>query len=76
MDRRHRIELQIRAVLITYRGERRRHDSGVMEEFRDRAEALLHGLDPLVERYPDLRQRLAEARLELAGKRPNDGLAR
>ncbi len=64
MDRR-QIELQIRTVLITYRGERRRQDSEVMRTFRQRAEELLADLEGAVEAAPDLRARLDEVRREV-----------
>jgi hypothetical protein len=44
VDRR-RIDLQIRAIVVTYRIERRRRDSHVMEEFRARARSILGGLE-------------------------------
>jgi hypothetical protein len=72
LDRRRRIELQIRAVLVAYRGERRRQDSNVMERFRERAEALLADLDPLVDGQPDLEQQLDDARRELDGREPSE----
>lgn len=64
MDRRH-IELQIRTILVTYRGERRHHHSEVMHGVRQRAEELLADLEGAVEAYPDLRARLAEVRREI-----------
>jgi hypothetical protein len=72
LDRRRRIELQIRAVLVAYRGERRRQDSNVMERFRERADALLADLDPLVDGQPDLEQQLDDARRELDGREPSE----
>ena len=64
MDRRH-IELQIRAVVVTYRIERRRRDAPTMEAFGARARVILDGLDAEVEAHPDLAARLREAREEL-----------
>lgn len=64
MDRR-RIELQIRAVMVTYRVEQRRRDSPTMTAFRIHARLLLDGLDEAVRPYPDLQARLDEARREL-----------
>lgn len=64
MDRRH-IELQIRAVVVTYRIEQRRRDAPTMEAFGARARAILDGLDAEVEAHPDLAERLREAREEL-----------
>jgi hypothetical protein len=64
MDRR-RIELQIRAIVVSYRIERRRRDSPTMEEFRARARSILDGLEEDVRDHPDLEARLAETRHEL-----------
>lgn len=64
MDRRH-IELQIRAVMVTYRVEQKRRDSPTMEQFRRQARRILDELDTAVRRYPDLRASLEEARREL-----------
>ena len=65
MDRR-RIELQIRAVLVTYRIERGRRDAPTMQLFLGRATALLDGIGAEVQAYPDLAARLLDARQELA----------
>ena len=64
MDRR-RIEMQIRAVVVTYRIEQRRRDAPTMEKFRDRARSILDGLEVEVRPYPDLETQLLEARQEL-----------
>ena len=72
MDRRRRIELQIRAVLITYRAEHRRQSSDVMERFRERADSLLAALDPLVDGDPELERQLDDARRELDGQEPSE----
>ena len=64
MDRRH-IELQIRAVVLTYRIERGRRDAATMQLFLARATALLDGIGAEVQSYPDLAVRLLEARQEL-----------
>ena len=64
MDRR-RIEMQIRAVVVPYRIESRRRDSLTMRAFRDRARSLLAALEDDVLPYPDLADRLMEARQEL-----------
>jgi len=64
MDRR-RIALQIQAILLPYRVERRRRDSRVMEQFRERAQALLNDLDESVGTDTELRQALSDARREL-----------
>ena len=65
MDRRY-IELQIRAVVVTYRIERERRDAPTMHSFLARATALLDGIGAEVQAYPDLAARLLEARQELA----------
>jgi hypothetical protein len=64
VDRRH-IELQIRAVVVTYRIERGRRDAPTMQSFLARATALLDGIGAEVQAYPDLAARLLEARQEL-----------
>ncbi len=69
MDRR-RIELQLRAILLTYRVEYRRRDSSTMREFRERAYSLLDGLEVPVGRYPDLKAALDSAREELRNDDP------
>jgi hypothetical protein len=65
VDMRH-IELQLRAVLVTYRIERGRRDARTMQSFLARATALLDGIDADIQAYPDLAARLLEARQELA----------
>ena len=69
MDRR-RIELQLRAILVTYRVEHRRRDSSTMREFRERAHSLLDGLQAEVGRFPDLKAALDDARKELLNDDP------
>jgi len=64
VDRR-RIDLQIRAITVTYRIELRRRDSLVMQEFRARARSILDGLADEARGYPDLEARVAEARHEV-----------
>lgn len=64
MDRR-RFELQLRAILVTYRLERRRRDATVMATFRVRALELLEELDVSASSDPDLRLRVAAARAEI-----------
>ena len=64
MERR-RIELQLRAILLTYRVEHRRRDSSTMREFRERAYSLLDGLEAAVGAHPDLKAALDSAREEL-----------
>jgi hypothetical protein len=66
VDRR-RVELQLRAILLTYRVEHRRRDSSTMREFRERAHALLDGLEQAVRPYPDLTAAIDAARQELDG---------
>ena len=66
MDRR-RIELQIRAILVTYRIEHGRRDAPTMDLFRERARLLFDELDEAVRSDPDLRRALADARRELDG---------
>jgi hypothetical protein len=63
MDRR-RIELQIRAIVVPFRIERRRRDSPTMEEFRARA-PILDGIEDEAGRYPELEALLIGARREL-----------
>ena len=57
--------MQIRAVVVPYRIERRRRDSLTMIRFRERALSLLDQLDDAVRPHPDLEARLLEARQEL-----------
>ena len=64
MDRR-RIALQIQAILLPYRVERRRRDSRVMEQFRERARVLLNDLDESAGTDTELRRALSDARREL-----------
>ncbi len=66
MERRH-IELQLRAVLVTYRIELKRRDSATMATFRARALSLLEGLGDEIAPYPDLQDVLRDARRELDG---------
>ena len=66
MDRR-RIALQIQAILLPYRVERRRRNSRVMEQFRERARVLLNDLDESAGTDAELRQALSDARRELDG---------
>ena len=65
MDQR-RIELQIRIILVTYRGESRRLSSDTMVAFRDEGLRLLEGLGDDVRRYPELGAMHAAAREELS----------
>ena len=68
MDRR-RIEFQIKAVLVTYRVERRRRDGATLDAFRSRAASILDEIEPLARRHPDLEALLNETRDELADTR-------
>ena len=64
MDRR-RIELQIRAIVVSYRIEERRRDGPTMDEFRARARPILDGLQEDARHHPDLEAWLVEVRREL-----------
>lgn len=61
-----RIELQIRVILVTYRGESRRLSSSTMIMFRQRAMQLLDGLEDAVALHPELGAMYAAARDELS----------
>lgn len=65
MDERRRIEMQIMAVVLTYRSERLRLEEGQMERFRHRAREILARLVNTVRRHPELEERLAAAMREL-----------
>jgi len=78
VDRR-RLELQIRAVTVTFRVERRRRDASTMGAFRDRARLILESLADDARPYPDLEAKRQEALGELeadpmaaADPRPSD----
>lgn len=71
MNRR-QIDLQIRAVMITYRVELRRQDSPTMEAFRARAEAILESVALHAGPYPDIQAAIAEAREEVQGAGRNE----
>lgn len=64
---RHRIALQIQAVVVTFRIEDTRRDPPTMQNFRLRARELFADLDEAVEPYPDMKDALAAAREELDG---------
>ena len=64
MDRR-RFELQIRAILVTFRIEERRTDSLVMKEFRRRANAIMDSLVAHADGDADLLVRVSDARREI-----------
>ena len=70
MDRR-RIELQIRAVLLTYRIEMRRRGSPTMEAFRQRARSLLDATEAKIESDPELQASLDAARVEIEAPDPS-----
>lgn len=57
--------LQIRAILIPYRVERRRRDGAIMQEFRLRARRMIDSLEPTVQADPELRRALSDARAEI-----------
>ena len=64
LDRR-RIALEIRAIVIPFRVERRRRDSAAMQQFRLRARRMMDALDERVEADPELQKALADARREI-----------
>lgn len=64
MDRR-RFELQIRAIVVMYRIERRGSNRVTMDLFRVRANQLLDELDVAAAQHPDLRVRVADVRAEI-----------
>jgi hypothetical protein len=67
---RRRIELQIRAVRVTFRIEQPRGSPKSMAAFRSRARALLDGLEEEVRPYPELGRDLADARAEVDATEP------
>jgi hypothetical protein len=69
VDRR-RVALQIRAILVPYRVERRRRDSATMEQFRLRARFMIDGLEESVGADPELQKALADARQEIDADEP------
>ena len=69
MDRR-QVALQIRAILIPYRVERRRRDSATLEQFRLRARRMMDELEESVEGDPALQKALADARREIDADEP------
>jgi hypothetical protein len=62
---RRRIELQIRAVLVTFRAENKGRGRAMMDGFRARAHVLLDDLEVAVGEWPDLQARIREARQEI-----------
>jgi hypothetical protein len=69
LDRR-RVGLQIRAILVPYRVERRRRDGATMQEFRLRARQMIDALEPRVKADPELQQALSDARAEIESDEP------
>lgn len=69
MDRR-RFALQVRAILVMYRIERRAPNRGTIDRFRARAHRLLDELDEAVAQHPDLRGQVADARAEIDADDP------
>jgi len=55
----------MRAILVTYRIERRAPNSVTMALFRLRAHQLLDEMDEAVALHPDLRGKVADARAEI-----------
>jgi hypothetical protein len=64
MDR-HRIELQIRAVLVSYRAEAARRDGASLAAVRRRAGEIFALVDAQVRDDPELRTALDDARREI-----------
>jgi len=60
-----RIELQLRAIIVTYRIEHRRRDSVTMEGFRERARMLLDSLEDEMTAHPHMRTALNDTRREI-----------
>ncbi len=50
---------------MTYRGERRRQSSEVMQQFQQRARQILDEIEPQVRGQADLERQLAAARTEI-----------
>jgi hypothetical protein len=69
LDRR-RVGLQIRAILVPYRVERRRRDGVTMHEFRLRARQMIDALEPRVRADPELQRALSDARAEIDADEP------
>ena len=65
MDTRRKVELQIRAVNVTYRRERRRLDPDGLRVMRERAQALLDALEPEASQFSELLAALRNVREEL-----------
>jgi hypothetical protein len=60
----------MRAILVTFRIERRARNSASMERFRERAHQLLDDMDEAAAPHPDLREKVADARAEIDGDDP------
>lgn len=66
MDSR-RIELQLRAIVVTYRVERNRRDRATMRTFLERAHVLLDSVESEGGDDPDLKAAVADVRREIEG---------
>ena len=60
-----RVQLQIEVIRVTYRIERRRRDSQIMQAFRERARSILDELELETRARPDLHAGVSQARREL-----------
>ena len=65
MDTRRKVELQIRAVTVTYRRERRRLDPDGLRMMRERGRALLDEIESETLPFPELLAALRNVREEL-----------
>ena len=65
MDTRRKVELQIRAITVTYRRERRRLDAHGLMKMRERGHALLDAVEADASPYPELLAALLNVREEL-----------
>ena len=65
MDTRRRVELQIRAVAVTYRRERRRLEAHGLSKMRDRGRTLLNAVEADASPYAELLAALLNVREEL-----------
>ena len=71
MDRKQRVEKQVRLVLAIYRVEVRRLDSDNLARFRDRAQAIFDSLAGKNADDPQLTALILAARWELRQKPPS-----
>jgi hypothetical protein len=62
-----RVQLQIEVIRVTYRIERRRRDSRIMQAFRERARSILDELELETRARPALHAGVSQARRELNG---------